>query len=74
MSLWKKVRRALRREVKDVEHAVDDALARGNAALDEKERELSATPEERLEIQQRRTSESDAEFDAIRKKIERDKT
>ena len=61
---------ALRREGRDVADAIDDLTARGNATLDEKERELHATPEEKLAIEQRRAAENDAELDAIRRRIE----
>ena len=50
--------------------AVDDATARGNAALDEREREQHASPEERLRIEQERAAANDDEYDAIRRKIE----
>ena len=39
-------------------------------ALDEKERELHATPDERLRIEAERAAAADAEYEALRKKIE----
>ena len=69
-SFWDRLRAALRREQRDIEEAIDDATRRGNAALDEKERELHATPEERLRIEAERAARQDAEYDALRKKIE----
>jgi hypothetical protein len=60
-SFWDRVRRALKREV-----------AEANAAMDAKERELAATPDERLVIEQERAAQADAEFEALRKKIEGD--
>jgi hypothetical protein len=70
--LWDRVRRALQREKRDIDDALADAARRGNEALDEKERELSATPEERLTIEQERTAKVDAEFEALKRQIERD--
>ena len=70
MSWWQRLRRVFRREAADVKDAVDDAVDRGNAALDEREREMAASPEERLRIQQQRVESSDAEFDEVRRKIE----
>ncbi len=72
MSLWKRMRRIFRREVADVKDAMDDAVARGDAALDEREREMNASPEEKLRIQQQRVAKADAEFDEIRGRIKRD--
>jgi len=55
-TLWDRLRRTLQREKRDVDAALADATRRGNAVLDEKERELSATPEERLQIEQERAA------------------
>jgi histidinol dehydrogenase len=70
MGTWDRIRRALRREKRELDDVIDDLTQRGNAALDRRERELNATPEERLEIQQERAAEADAEFDAARRRIE----
>jgi hypothetical protein len=70
MGTWDKIKAALRREKRDLDEAVDDWTARGNAALDQRERELNATPEEKLEIEQERGAAIDEEFDAVRKRIE----
>jgi hypothetical protein len=70
--LWDRVRRALQREKHDIDDALADATRRGNEVLDERERELAATPEERLEIEQERTDRADAEFEALKRKIEGD--
>lgn len=67
---WARVLAALRRERRDVEEAVDELVASGNAAMDRRERELHATPEERLALEQERAAENDAEIEAIRKRIE----
>ena len=70
MSIWDRIRAALRQEKRDLHEAVDDLTERGNAALDRRERELHATPEERIAIEQERAEELDAEFDAVRDRIE----
>jgi ribosomal protein S6E (S10) len=68
--MWDRVRAALRREKRDLDEAVDDFQQGANAALDKREREQTATPEEKLAMQQERGDEIDAEFDAVRKRIE----
>ena len=70
--LWDRVLRALRREKRDVDEALADATRRGNEVLDEKERELSATPEELLRIEQERAERADDEFEALKRQIEGD--
>ena len=70
MSAWDRIRAALRREKRDLDEAVDEWTTKGNAALDRRERELHATPTEKLAIEQERAAENDAELDAIRKRIE----
>lgn len=70
MNTWDRIRAALRREKRDLDEAIDDATARGNAALDKRERELNATPEEKLAIEQERGAEADAAFEAARRRIE----
>jgi len=73
MSTWDRIRAALRREKRDLDDAVNDATARGNAALDRKELELAATPEEKLSMEQARAAQADADFEAARRRIEGDK-
>ena len=70
MGTWRRVRAALRRERRDVDDAIEELTARANATLDQKERELDATPAERLAIEQRRAKQIDADFEAIRRRIE----
>ena len=72
MGLWDRIQAVLRREKRDLDDAVDDFTRRGNAALDRRERELTATPSERLAMEQERGEEIDAEFDAVRRRIEGD--
>jgi len=71
MGAWERIKAALRREKRELDDAVEDMTARANAALDRRERELRATPEERLEIEQERGAAVDEEFDAVRRRIER---
>ena len=61
---------ALRREKRDVGEAVDEWKAKASDALDRREREMNATPEEKLAIEQERADEIDAELDAVRRRIE----
>jgi hypothetical protein len=71
MGVWDRIQAVLRREKRDVDDAIDDLTERGNAALDRREREMTATPAEKLAIEQERAEEIDAEFEAVRKRIER---
>lgn len=66
MGTWDRIRAALRRE----KHDVEEAKERANAALDRRERELNATPAEKLAMEQERASQVDDEFEAVRKRIE----
>ena len=68
--MWDRIRVVLRREKRDLDDLVRDVETRGNAALDRRERELNATPIEKLAIEQERADEIDAELDAVRRRIE----
>lgn len=70
MGLWDRVRTAFKREKHEFDDALDDAEARANATLDQRERELHATPTEKLAMEQERGAAIDAEFDDIRRRIE----
>jgi hypothetical protein len=70
MRVWDRIQALLRREKRDLDDALDDFTQRGNAALDRRERELTATPAEKLAMEQERGEEIDAEFDAARGRIE----
>ncbi len=70
MGTWERIKAALRREKRDVQEAVDEFTDRANASLDQRERELHATPAEKLEIEQERGREIDAEMEAVRRRIE----
>ena len=69
--LWSRLRAIFRREKREVDDALADATERGNEALDRRERELAASPEERLAIEQERAAAADDEYEALRRKIER---
>lgn len=71
MGTWDRILAALRREKRDVAEALDEFTDRANADLDRRERELHATPEEKVAIEQERAAENDAELEAIRRRIER---
>ncbi len=73
MGLWKRLRAAFRRERRELDDVVKDATDRADRALTDRERELDATPDEKLRIEQERTAKSDAEFDELRRKIEGDR-
>ena len=67
---WDRLRALFRRERDDVADALSDATARANEALDRRERELAATPEERLALEQDRAAAQDEDFEELRRKIE----
>lgn len=68
---WDRLRAIFRRETRELDDALADATERGNEALDRRERELTATPEERLTIERERAAAQDDEYEALRRKIER---
>jgi len=70
MGTWARFRAALLREKRELDDAVDDLTERANDALDRRERELQASPAERLAMEQERALEIDAELDAVRRRIE----
>ena len=71
-NVWDRVRALFRREKRELDDVVGDATARGNEALDRRERELAASPDERLAIEEERAASADAELEALRRKIEGD--
>ena len=70
--LWDRLRALLRSEKAELDDALADAEQRGNAALDARERELHATPEERLRIEQERAAAADAEYETLKRQIDGD--
>ena len=69
---WDRLQELLGREAREVADVLDDATARADEALDRRERELAASPEERLAIEQERAAAQDAEFEDLRRTIEGD--
>ena len=67
---WDRVKKALKREAHDAKELMDETTERGNQAMDRRERELNATPEEKIVIEQERIAQNDAEFEALKKQIE----
>lgn len=70
MGVWEAIRSALRREKRDLDEALDDFTQRANTSLDQRERELTATPAEKLAMEPERAEQLDAEFEAVRDRIE----
>ena len=70
MATWDRIRAALRREKRDLDSAIREFKARANAALDRRERELKATPSEKLALEEERGVEIEADLDAVRRRIE----
>ena len=70
VSTWSRIRAALRQEKKDVDEALDEFKDRANATLDRKERERDASPAEKMAIEADKARAADAEFDALRRRIE----
>jgi ABC-type transporter Mla subunit MlaD len=67
VTFWDKVRSVLRRDKAELDAFVDDA----NQVMDRKERELHATPEEKLEAAQAAADAADAEYEDLKRKLER---
>ena len=72
MSILDRLVAALRREQRDVSEAVDELTTKVNESLDRRERELRATPLEKLQLEQERALENDEALEEIRRRIERD--
>jgi hypothetical protein len=70
MGTWDRIRAALRREKRELDDVVGDATSRAEAALARREHDLQATPAEKLAQEQERAKENDAEFEALRKRIQ----
>ena len=69
MSNWDRLRAALRREKRDIDAALSEFETKANATLDDKERELKASPAEKLAMEQTRAQELDDQFQALRRQI-----
>ena len=70
MGTWDRIRAALRREAHELDDVVGDAQAKADAALRRREHDLTATPAEQLAMEEERAAENDADFEALRKRIE----
>ena len=68
--LWSRLMAVVRREQRDAAELVDEVVTRGHELMDNRERELRATAEEKLAMEQERAAESDAELEALRRRIE----
>ena len=69
MSNWDRLRAALRREKRDIGAALSEFETKANATLDDKERELKASPAEKMAMEQARAQELDDQFQALRRQI-----
>lgn len=70
MAFLDTIRRWLGREAREARETLSDAEQRLDAALTRRERELEATPEERLDMTQDEIAASDAEYEALKAKLE----
>ena len=70
VGFWDRVKAALKREAHDAKEWAAETTERGNQTMDRKERELNATPEEKMTIEQERIAANDAEFEALTRQIE----
>jgi len=70
MSWFDRLRAALRREAADVRESWDEATAKADDALTRRERELEATPEERLAALQAEIEADPDPFAEVRAKLE----
>ncbi|MPY94989.1 MAG: hypothetical protein GEV08_18600 [Acidimicrobiia bacterium] len=70
MSWFDRVRAALRREAAEVRESWDEATAKADDDLTRRERELAATPEERLDSVQKEIAESEDPFAEVRAKLD----
>ena len=69
MGFLDRVKNLLKREAAEVGDVAENASSRWESALDRKEREMNASPAEKLNMLHERIEESDP-LDAIRSKIE----
>ena len=72
VSNWDRLRAALRREKRDIDAALSDFESRTNATLDDKERELKASPSEKMATEQAKAQALDDQFQALRRRIDGD--
>lgn len=70
MTIWDRLKGILKSEAKDVGEGLSDAHDKLDRVLTQKERELNATPTERMEMTLDEIADSDDRFDAILNKAE----
>lgn len=70
MSWFDRLRSVLRGEAAEVRESVEDLTRRADAELDRRERELQATPEERLDATRREIEEAGDPFAEVRAKLD----
>lgn len=70
MSVWERIKQALRREAADLKEWKDETLGRANRGLDRAERRIHPDPNLRLEATLDDIAESEDEFEAVRRKAE----
>ncbi|WP_370326082.1 hypothetical protein [Euzebya sp.] len=70
MAFWDDLKAIFRREARDARDWADDAVADGNRALDDAERRLSASPDERLAATLSDIEAQDDAFEALRAKAD----
>ena len=70
MSNWDRLRAALRREKRDIDAALSAFETKANATLDDKERELKASPSEKMATEQAKAQALDDQFQALRRRID----
>lgn len=70
MTFWDRVVAVFKREKADLDEVVGDITRDANAELDRAERELHATPEEKIAIEQEKGAAIDAEYEALKRQIE----
>ena len=66
MSVWAKIRAALRREAKDAREVAEDLEEKLDVELSRRERELDASPEERMQMSLDEIATSDEAFEQLK--------
>lgn len=69
-SVWESIRSFLRREAADIKDGVDSLREKLDAELTRRERELEATPSERIEMLQSEIDKTDDVFDRLDAEID----
>jgi hypothetical protein len=69
VSIWAKLKQVFSREAGDLKEMLSDAGKSIDQTLAKKERELAASPEERVDMILEEIEEDDAEFEALEERI-----